>query len=139
MLRTLIFPLAALAAAAPAWAQGGSAPAAPSTAPATTPASPFSGMWTPWTGVTRESDEAEAAAARRRQVEAQAEAPTAVPATAIRSVARRPSQGAELGERVGEIVRTGDCEAGERMAREAGDFALVQAVRDHCRPRALNP
>lgn len=38
-----------------------------------------------------------------------------------------------LGERVGEIVRLGDCEAGERLAREAGDFALVDAVRSYCR------
>jgi hypothetical protein len=42
------------------------------------------------------------------------------------------SQGRNLGERVGEIVRSGDCAEGERVAREAGDFALVEAVRDHC-------
>ena len=42
------------------------------------------------------------------------------------------NQGRALGERVGEIVRAGDCEEGERVARAAGDFALVQAVRAHC-------
>jgi hypothetical protein len=41
-----------------------------------------------------------------------------------------------LGERVGELVASGDCEGGERMAREAGDFPLVDAVRDFCRDRA---
>ena len=39
----------------------------------------------------------------------------------------------ELGQRVGEIVRAGDCEEGERVARAAGDFPLVEAVRTHCR------
>ena len=37
-----------------------------------------------------------------------------------------------LGERVGEMVATGDCAEGERMARNAGDMALVRAVRDYC-------
>lgn len=46
------------------------------------------------------------------------------------------SQGRALGERVGEIVRLGDCADGERVARAAGDFALVEAVRDHCRAMA---
>ncbi|HEY5710320.1 MAG TPA: hypothetical protein VIT38_00370 [Allosphingosinicella sp.] len=134
-LRSLILPWAALAAAAPALAQGQAVP--PASAP--TSPSPFSQLWTPWTGVTRDSAEAEAAAARRRQVEAEAEATTSVPAAATRAVARRPEQGATLGERVGEMVRSGDCEGGERIAREAGDFPLVQAVRDHCRPRRPNP
>jgi hypothetical protein len=30
-------------------------------------------------------------------------------------------------------VRAGDCEEGERVARAAGDFPLVEAVRAHCR------
>jgi hypothetical protein len=47
------------------------------------------------------------------------------------------NQGRALGERVGEIVRLGDCEEGERVARAAGDFALVEAVRDHCRAAAV--
>lgn len=142
MLKSLwTLPLAALAVAAPALAQGepvppGSAPTTPSTAPSTLPSSPFSQLWTPWAGVTRESSEAEE---RRSRLEAQAEAPSAVPATATQALARRPGHGPALGERVGEIVRTGDCEGGERIAREAGDFALVQAVRDHCRPRRPNP
>ena len=38
-----------------------------------------------------------------------------------------------LGDRVGETVAAGDCEGGERMAREARDFALVRAVQEHCR------
>lgn len=132
MLKTMILPMLALAAAAPALAQGEPAPTAG-------PSAGFGRMWTPWTGVTRESSEAEAAAARRGRIEAQAEAPAAIPANATQAIARHPAQGAALGERVGEVVRTGDCEAGERMAREAGDFALVQAVRDHCRPRRPNP
>lgn len=37
-----------------------------------------------------------------------------------------------LGERVGDIVALGDCAEGERVARTAGDFALVAAVRDYC-------
>lgn len=42
-------------------------------------------------------------------------------------------QARALGDRVGEVVAAGDCEGGERMAREAGDFALMRAVRTHCR------
>ena len=42
------------------------------------------------------------------------------------------NQGRALGERVGEIVGLGDCAEGERVARAAGDFALVEAVRAHC-------
>lgn len=45
--------------------------------------------------------------------------------------------GDALGQRVGELVRTGDCTAGERMAREAGDFALLAAVRAYCRRRSF--
>ncbi|HEV2866694.1 MAG TPA: hypothetical protein VGX37_09275 [Allosphingosinicella sp.] len=48
------------------------------------------------------------------------------------------NQGRALGERVGEIVRLGDCQEGERVAREAGDFALVQAVRDYCATAAAS-
>ena len=77
----------------------------------------YSGMWTRWSGVNNEAMHAEAA----RQA-------PAAPAGPLR--AGSP----ELGARVGEIVRTGDCEEGERVARAAGDFPLVDAVRAHCRP-----
>jgi hypothetical protein len=46
---------------------------------------------------------------------------------------RAEAEAVALGRRVGEVVRAGDCAEGERIAREAGDFALVNAVRDHCR------
>lgn len=45
----------------------------------------------------------------------------------------------ELGRRVGEIVSLGDCSEGERVARAAGDFALVAAVRTYCEDKALPP
>ena len=49
---------------------------------------------------------------------------------------RSEAEAVALGRRVGEVVRAGDCAEGERIAREAGDFALVRAVREHCgRPR----
>jgi len=85
--------------------------------PAATANQGYSGLWTRWSGVNSEALHAEAA----RQ------APTA-PSGPLR--AGSP----ELGARVGEIVRTGDCEGGERVARAAGDFPLVEAVRAHCRP-----
>jgi hypothetical protein len=37
-----------------------------------------------------------------------------------------------LGDRVGRMVAVGDCRGGERMAMEAGDSALVRAVRTYC-------
>ena len=37
-----------------------------------------------------------------------------------------------LGDRVGRMVAAGDCRGGERMAMEAGDSALVRAVRSYC-------
>jgi len=45
-------------------------------------------------------------------------------------------QARALGEQVGEMVALGDCDGGERLAREAGDLALVGAVQDHCRRQA---
>jgi hypothetical protein len=51
---------------------------------------------------------------------------------------RTVAEAESLGERVGQLVASGDCEGGERMAREAGDFPLVEAVRDYCRGRS-NP
>jgi hypothetical protein len=93
-----------------------SALASAAPAPAAAPDPGFSGLFTPWSGANSEAMRSETVRA----------AP-AVPAGPLR--AGSP----ELGQRVGEIVRTGDCEAGERLAREAGDFPLVQAVRSHCR------
>jgi hypothetical protein len=82
------------------------------------PAGPnYSGLWTRWSAANGDALRAEAA----RQV-------PAAPAGPLR--AGSP----ELGARVGEIVRAGDCEEGERVARAAGDFPLVDAVRAHCRP-----
>jgi hypothetical protein len=95
-------------------------PAAP--APAA-PADGFGRLWTGWNSANREALEREAAAAERLQADlADAER---------RRVLR--DQGRALGERVGEIVALGDCAEGERVARAAGDFALVEAVRAHCR------
>jgi hypothetical protein len=78
----------------------------------------YAGLWTRWSG----ANDAALRAERGRQAQA------AAPSGPLR--AGSP----ELGARVGEIVRTGDCEEGERVARAAGDFPLVEAVRAHCRP-----
>jgi hypothetical protein len=86
-------------------------------APANAAGPGYSGLWTRWPAANSEALRAETA---RR-------APTA-PSGPLR--AGSP----ELGARVGEIVRGGDCEEGERVARAAGDFPLVDAVRAHCRP-----
>jgi hypothetical protein len=88
--------------------------------PAAVPDAGFSGLFTRWSGANDEALRAEASRV----------AP-AVPAGPLR--AGTP----ELGARVGEIVRAGDCEEGERVARAAGDFPLVDAVRAHCRRRAV--
>jgi hypothetical protein len=97
---------AALAAATPARAQ-----------PPAQQQQGFSGLWTQWSNANSASVQAETS----RQ------APAAQPGPL-----RAGSP--ELGARVGEIVRAGDCEEGERVARAAGDFPLVEAVRAHCRP-----
>ena len=52
---------------------------------------------------------------------------------AANAPARTEADSRALGDRVGQIVAEGACEEGERIAREAGDFALVRAVQDHCR------
>jgi len=109
--RALLAPL--LLAPAVALAQAAPAPPASSN---------FAGLFTSWSGTSRESLRSETA---RQQPSG------AVPASS--PLQRSHGQAAALGERVGEIVRRGDCEEGERIAREAGDFALVRAVRDHCR------
>ena len=98
------------------------APAAPAAEPARD--SGFDRMWTGWDSANRESlvhEQAEADRLRRDLATADA-----------RRLQALRDQGRPLGERVGEIVREGDCEEGERVARDAGDFALVEAVRRHC-------
>ena len=79
----------------------------------------FAGLFTPWTAAGRDASAAEERARTDAPPPADAE--------------RRRIEAVARGERVGEIVRAGDCEEGERIARAAGDFALVRAVRDHCR------
>jgi hypothetical protein len=93
------------------------AAAAPAQQPAVPGQQGFSGLWTQWNNANSASLQAEV---RRQQAPA--------PSGPLR--AGSP----ELGARVGEIVRAGDCEEGERVARAAGDFPLVEAVRAHCRP-----
>ena len=122
-----LLPLGLLAAA-PAAGQG----SAPMPAPAArTPENPFGQLFTRWEGVNRDSIDAEVGAAQ----------PAAGPQTdAIPAYSplqpRTQAEAIALGERVGQVVRAGDCAEGERIAREAGDFALVRAVREHCgRPR----
>ena len=83
-------------------------------APASGPAD-ARGLWLDWRSV----NGANLAAEARRQSDA--------PRTA--------AEARSLGDRVGQLVAAGDCEGGDRMAREAGDFPLVDAVRDYCRGR----
>jgi hypothetical protein len=87
------------------------------TAQSTVPASSLDtrGIWSDWRRLNAASLDAEA---RRSE-----------------SPARTVTAARSLGERVGELVAAGDCEGGERMAREAGDFPLIEAVRDYCRTR----
>jgi hypothetical protein len=89
------------------------------------PRSGFESLWTGWSNANRDSIRAEEQAMRSAQPAGPAEAPRRYQAGSV-----------ALGERVGEVVRLGDCAEGERLAREAGDFPLVDAVRTHCRPRA---
>lgn len=106
-----------LALASPALAQSNAAPQSPSP-------SSFSSLFTPWRDTARESLTAETQAARPP-------ATGAIPAST--GLQRGQADAVALGERVADFVRRGDCEEGERIAREAGDFALVRAVRGHCR------
>ena len=102
---------------------------APATLAAQSPApaerTQFDALWTPWSGTIRQAQRTETDAIQqvRRDLAS---------ADAARQAQLR-DQGRALGERVGEIVREGDCDDGERTARRAGDFALVEAVRDYCR------
>ena len=79
----------------------------------------FDGLFVDWRSASRESVEAESRAAELAPRDSQARADTLPGSQA-------------LGRRVGEIVALGDCVEGERVARAAGDFALVAAVRAHC-------
>jgi hypothetical protein len=114
--KTLLISLA-LAAPVPAFAQATTA---------ASPASDFQRLWTGWGSVNRDAMTTESDAVQRLRRE--------IAAADAEHLRRLGNQGRALGERVGEIVRLGDCEDGERVARQAGDFALVEAVRGHCRP-----
>ena len=89
----------------------------------------FSGLFTAWSGANRESLRAET------DVRRPAPPAGAVPAGSP-LMARSHNEAVALGERVADAVRRGDCPEGERMAREAGDFPLLRAVRDYCRTRS---
>jgi hypothetical protein len=119
-MRTAAYLWLALALLAPAAAHAQPTPPAPPAAP-----SDFSGLWTSWDGASR--------AAMARESEALAQLRRDIATADARRLSALHAQGRSLGERVGEIVRGGDCEEGERVARDAGDFALVAAVRAHCR------
>ena len=116
-----------LFAAAPVAAQVIAPPPA-----AEAPANPWQSLFTRWDGVNRDSMEAEASVAGPEAVVPES---GAVPAYSPLQP-RTEAEAVALGRRVGEVVRAGDCAEGERIAREAGDFELVRAVRAHCeRPR----
>jgi hypothetical protein len=113
-----------LFAAAPAAGQSSAQPPA-SQAPA---ANPYQNLFTRWDGVNRESMETEAGAEQPAPEPESGSIPVSSPL-----VSRSQAEAVALGERVGAVVRAGDCAEGERIAREAGDFALVRAVHEHCR------
>jgi len=96
------------------------APAAATNTPPPPERARFQGLFVDWSSANRQSIETERLAAQRPAPPSRADAG----ATAAGSVA--------LGERVGDVVALGDCAEGERIARAAGDFALVAAVREHC-------
>jgi hypothetical protein len=123
VLLALALPAAASAAqdAAPVQAPQQAAPAEQN---------PYRDLFTPWNGVNRDSMDAETAGTP----------PPSAPEADDRSVPaysplapRSQAEAVALGERVGAVVRAGDCAEGERIARQAGDFALVRAVQAHCR------
>jgi hypothetical protein len=118
MLATTLYLIASALTSAPPPA------AAPDTAPG------FSGLFTRWDVASREATDAEA----RTAEPAPPSAPdtNAVPAYSPLAP-RSEAEAVALGRRVGEVVRAGDCAEGERIARAAGDLALVRAVREHCR------
>lgn len=116
-MRPSLIPIA-LALAMPA-----AAAAQPAGADADAPED-FGRLWTSWSVASRDAVAVETEAVRRLRAE--------VAAADAERLRRLRDRGRALGERVGEVVRLGDCEDGERIAREAGDFALVAAVRGHC-------
>jgi hypothetical protein len=87
----------------------------------------FGGLFVDWNAASRQSIQAERQEAARTL-------PDPAPASTASAAMTVPGSRA-LGERVGDIVALGDCAEGERVARAAGDFALVAAVRDYCNPR----
>jgi hypothetical protein len=98
--------------------------AAPAAGAGTTPAperARFQGLFVDWNSANRQSIATERQATQRPALPAQ-------PADG----AAAGAGSAALGERVGDVVALGDCAEGERIARAAGDFALVAAVRAHC-------
>jgi hypothetical protein len=102
--------------------------AVPEAVPVHVPSRPrFQGVFTDWRVANHESVEAERQGLARPPIAAGG----AVPAGALAAPGSRA-----LGERVGEIVALGDCSEGERVARAAGDFALLAAVRNHCQDKA---
>jgi hypothetical protein len=124
MRRASVLLALGLFAAAPAAAQT-SAPAPE------TPPNPYRELFTRWDGANREALEAEVGTAEPA-------APSGPESNAIPAYSplapppRSEAEAVALGRRVGEVVRAGNCAQGERLAREAGDFALVRAVRAHC-------
>jgi hypothetical protein len=116
-----------LVAAAPAAGQSGAPASAPPQSPDRTQPNPFQNLFTRWDGANREALDAEAGTP---QAAPEADG-SSIPASSPLVSASR-SEAVALGERVGAVVRAGDCAEGERIAREAGDFALVRAVREHC-------
>ena len=116
-----------LFAAASAAGQGSAPPPAP--APEA-PANPYGELFTRWEGVNRDSMEAEAGTTQPAPEPESGAIPAYSPLQP-----RSQAEAVALGERVGNVVRAGNCAEGERIAREAGDFALVRAVREHCGTR----
>src|SRR3546814_19728737 len=66
----------------------------------------FGAMWVDWNALGRQSSAAERAPPPVQQ--------------------RDRADAASLGQRVGEVVASGDCAIGERLAREAGDLPLAR-------------
>jgi hypothetical protein len=123
--RVALLALGLLAAAPAAGQSVTPAPAAPEA-----PANPWRDLFTRWDGVNRESLAAESEPAPP----ATAPGGNSIPAfSPLSPPPRAADEAVALGRRVGEVVRAGDCAQGERIAREAGDLALVRAVREHCR------
>jgi hypothetical protein len=119
-----------LCAAVPATAQ--TIPPAPQAEPESpAQANPYRNLFTGWDGANRESVDAELRTQEQAPPPSQDNHIPAYSPLAPRSQA----DAVALGERVGAVVRAGNCAEGERMARAAGDFALVRAVREHCARR----